>query len=49
MDLIPFSGSPLDRASDRRSDPAWLAEQLASDESLGVAVWDGGQNGSPGG
>jgi NAD+ diphosphatase len=36
-----FAGNPLDRASDRRGDAKWLAEQLASDESLGVAIWDG--------
>src|SRR5690349_19487475 len=36
-----FAGNPLDRASDRRGDDKWLAEQLASDESLGIAVWDG--------
>ena len=27
---IPFSGSPLNRASDRRTDPAWLAAQAAA-------------------
>src|SRR5665213_573660 len=27
---IPFSGNPLDRASDRRSDEAWLAAQQAA-------------------
>ena len=39
--LNTFAGNPLDRASDRRGDSKWLAEQLASDESLGVAIWDG--------
>jgi NAD+ diphosphatase len=39
--LNTFAGNPLDRASDRRGDAKWLAEQLASDESLGVALWDG--------
>jgi len=36
-----FAGNPLDRASDRRTDPEWLASQLASAESLGVAIWNG--------
>jgi len=36
-----FSGNPLNRASDRRKDEAWLAEQLASPESLGFALWNG--------
>ncbi len=36
-----FAGNPLDRASDRRSRPEWIAEQLASSESLGLAMWNG--------
>src|SRR4051812_25325831 len=36
-----FAGNPLDRASDKRGDAEWLARQLASDESLGIAVWNG--------
>lgn len=36
-----FAGNPLDRASDRRSKPEWIAEQLASSESLGLALWNG--------
>ncbi|MFL5295321.1 MAG: NAD(+) diphosphatase [Phenylobacterium sp.] len=36
-----FAGNPLDRASDKRSDAEWLARQLASDESLGLALWNG--------
>ncbi|HEX7948506.1 MAG TPA: NAD(+) diphosphatase [Phenylobacterium sp.] len=36
-----FAGNPLDRASDRRTNSEWLAEQLASSDSLGVAVWNG--------
>lgn len=36
-----FAGNPLDRASDRRSDAAWIAEQLASPDSLAFAVWNG--------
>jgi NAD+ diphosphatase len=36
-----FAGNPLDRASERRKDAAWLAERLDSDESLGLAIWNG--------
>lgn len=36
-----FAGNPLDRASERRGDVAWLAEQLASRDSLGIALWNG--------
>ena len=36
-----FSGNPLNRASDRRKDAAWIAEQLASPDSLGLALWNG--------
>ena len=36
-----FSGNPLNRASDRRKDEAWLAEQLAAPDSLGFALWNG--------
>ena len=36
-----FAGNPLDRASDRRDKPEWIAEQLASPESLGLAMWNG--------
>ena len=39
--LNTFAGNPLDRASERRGDAAWLAEQLASTESLGIALWNG--------
>ncbi len=45
MPLSPFThvfaGNPLDRASARRGDAAWVAEQLASSESLGLALWNG--------
>jgi NAD+ diphosphatase len=34
MAPIPFSGNPLDRASYRRSDTAWLAAQLAAGRFL---------------
>jgi NAD+ diphosphatase len=36
-----FAGSPLDRASDRRSDPDWIAGQLAAPDSLAAALWNG--------
>ncbi|HEV7384665.1 MAG TPA: NAD(+) diphosphatase [Phenylobacterium sp.] len=36
-----FAGNPLDRASDRRDKPEWIAKQLASPESLGLAMWNG--------
>src|SRR4051812_18359002 len=36
-----FAGNPLDRASDRRSKPEWIAEQLAAPDSLGFATWNG--------
>ncbi len=39
--LNTFAGNPLDRASYRRSKPEWIAEQLASPESLGIAMWNG--------
>jgi len=39
--LNTFAGNPLDRASDRRARPEWIAEQLASSESLGIALWNG--------
>jgi NAD+ diphosphatase len=39
--LNTFAGNPLDRASERRGDAAWLAEQLGSSDSLGIALWNG--------
>jgi NAD+ diphosphatase len=39
--LNTFAGNPLDRASDRRIDPEWLARQLETDEALAVALWNG--------
>jgi len=36
-----FAGNPLDRVSDKRSDPDWIAEQLAAPASLAVALWNG--------
>jgi NAD+ diphosphatase len=51
--LNTFAGNPLDRASDRRADPEWLARMLAAKPSLGLALWNGrpliedGEDGSP--
>ena len=39
--LGDFLETLLDRASDRRAKPEWIAEQLASSESLGIAMWNG--------
>ena len=36
-----FAGNPLDRASEKRGDAAWLASQLASPRSRGLAIWNG--------
>ena len=35
----PLSGSPLDRASHRRSDPEWIARRMADAASLLVPLW----------
>ncbi|KQY85898.1 NADH pyrophosphatase [Brevundimonas sp. Root1423] len=39
--LNTFSGNPLDRAGDLRSDPEWLAEQAASPEAVAMVLWEG--------
>ena len=36
-----FAGNPLDRASERRGDAAWLAARLERAESRAVALWNG--------
>ncbi|WP_091736234.1 NAD(+) diphosphatase [Phenylobacterium immobile] len=36
-----FAGSPLDRASDRRGDAAWLATKLVEPAAQVMAVWSG--------
>jgi NAD+ diphosphatase len=36
-----FAGNPLNRASERRGDEAWLAEKLDAADSLAVAIWNG--------
>jgi NAD+ diphosphatase len=36
-----FTGNPLDRASERRSDSAWVEAKLADPTSLAVTLWNG--------
>jgi len=36
-----FAGNPLDRASYKRSDPAWIQQKLDDPDSLCVAIWNG--------
>lgn len=36
-----FAGNPLDRASDRRGDAAWVAAQLAAPDTLVLPLWNG--------
>ncbi|MFI4975204.1 MAG: NAD(+) diphosphatase [Caulobacterales bacterium] len=36
-----FAGNPLNRASDRRSDAAWVTAKLADPDSLAIAIWNG--------
>jgi NAD+ diphosphatase len=36
-----FAGNPLDRASDRRSDAAWIAAQLDDPAGRAVVFWNG--------
>ena len=40
--LNTFAGNPLDRAGDRRDDPAWIEAQRANPEALALVVWNGG-------
>lgn len=48
-----FAGNPLNRASERRGDAEWLAEQMAAPDALALALWNGkpfveaGPDGSP--
>jgi NAD+ diphosphatase len=37
--MIPFSGNPLDRASDRRTDAAWVDSRRRDSSSLILPVW----------
>jgi NAD+ diphosphatase len=36
-----FAGNPLDRASERRPDTAWLQAKLKDPDSLAIAIWNG--------
>ncbi|MFV4649054.1 NAD(+) diphosphatase, partial [Mycobacterium tuberculosis] len=36
-----FAGNPLDRASDRRSDAAWIKDRLESADTLVLPLWNG--------
>jgi len=36
---LPYTGCPLDRAGDRRTQPAWLAARLTDPETRFLAVW----------
>jgi NAD+ diphosphatase len=36
-----FAGNPLDRASERRGDVAWLKSRLEDPETLALALWNG--------
>jgi NAD+ diphosphatase len=36
-----FAGNPLDRASERRVDAAWLKSRLDDPETLALALWNG--------
>jgi NAD+ diphosphatase len=36
-----FSGNPLNRASDRRTDPAYLAQLLEAPQTLALPLWNG--------
>ena len=37
--MIPFSGNPLDRASVKRTDAAWIAERRSAPSSLILPMW----------
>src|ERR1700736_5001100 len=37
--MIPFSGNPLDRVSDRRSDLAWVESKKRDPSSLVLPMW----------
>src|ERR1700709_2756373 len=36
-----FAGNPLDRASEKRTDVAWMQARMNHPESLAVAIWNG--------
>jgi NAD+ diphosphatase len=37
--MIPFTGNPLDRASEKRTDAAWVAAKLRDPSSLILPMW----------
>ena len=37
--MIPFSGSPLNRASEKRTDPGWIASKRRDPSSLVLPLW----------
>src|ERR1700722_9918154 len=37
--MIPFSGSPLDRASEKRSDTAWIEARRRDPSSFVIPLW----------
>ena len=39
--LNTFAGNPLDRASERRREPQWLAEQIEAENAAVLALWNG--------
>ena len=39
--LNTFAGNPLDRVSERRREPEWLADQLETDATTVLAFWNG--------
>ncbi len=40
--LNTFAGNPLDRAGERREDPAWLDAQLERPDGACLVLWEGG-------
>ncbi len=38
-EMIPFSGNPLNRLSEKRTDAAWIAEKLHDPRSLILPLW----------
>ena len=37
--MIPFSGNPLDRASEKRPDAAWIAGKRSAASTLVMPMW----------
>ena len=38
---LTFAGNPLNRASERRGDAAWIADAWEHPDALAVALWNG--------